>query len=201
MVQLLALWLALAQVGSPGESPGPNHGHPPHDQDFPRIFILPQLTPLLPGPPCTRSVEACVPVWRAFFTGRGSVHLFLHIGHEEDEEGVRRATVERVVPSGPGDRAGIRPGDRVLAIDGEALGANPDSLLDRRAVSVDIGQRVVYTVERGGAVLQMAMVTEKPSSAFVEHMVFQCVAETFGAAAAEAFERNPPPALPGTGTP
>ena len=67
-------------------------------------------------------------------------------------------TVVRVVPDSPLDRAGLRCGDRILAIDGEPVG-NQDTMLRRMAAAGDAlalevdraGRRILLQVVGGGA--------------------------------------------------
>ena len=67
-------------------------------------------------------------------------------------------TVVRVVPDSPLDRAGLRCGDRILAIDGEPVG-NQETMLRRMAASGDAlalevdraGRRMLLQVVGGGA--------------------------------------------------
>lgn len=72
----------------------------------------------------------------------------------EVEDGVFWATrpagvlAEDVAPQGPADRAGIRPGDRVVAIDGDAVKSAADVVAGMR--DAKDGQSLVYTlVPRG----------------------------------------------------
>lgn len=64
------------------------------------------------------------------------------------------STVERVVPGSPADAAGLRTGDRIVAIDGQPT---DDFDAVREAVEARGGQTVTVTVERGGAVLELAV--------------------------------------------
>jgi Peptidase family M28/PDZ domain len=67
-------------------------------------------------------------------------------------------TVVRVVPDSPLDRAGLRCGDRILAIDGEPVG-NQETMLRRMAAAGDAlaleadraGRRILLQVVGGGA--------------------------------------------------
>jgi RIP metalloprotease RseP len=62
-----------------------------------------------------------------------------------DEEEWR---VERVLPGGAADAAGVEPGDRIVAWDGERVGGFPD-ITDAVRAS-EVGDEVTLTVERDG---------------------------------------------------
>ena len=58
-----------------------------------------------------------------------------------------------VVPGGPADRAGLRPGDLLLTAGGEALTKAQD--LQKLALSATIGQPLQITVMRNGALVDV----------------------------------------------
>ncbi len=73
------------------------------------------------------------------------------------------ALVASVDPGSPAERAGLRPGDVVLALDGEAVdGRFPEQLppIQHRLASRPVGSTVRLAVRRGGAALELAAVTE-----------------------------------------
>jgi hypothetical protein len=85
---------------------------------------------------------------------------------DDDQAGVRLAAV---TPGGPAERAGLRSGDRLLAIDGRAIsGDDPaERLLDARAAigrPAD-GQTIALDIERDGR-RQRLSVTAAPLPAF-----------------------------------
>jgi len=61
------------------------------------------------------------------------------------------AVLGRVIPGDPADRAGLRPGDRIAAIDGEPV--DWSALVDR--VQAAPGERLMLTVERDGSRLEL----------------------------------------------
>jgi serine protease Do len=71
---------------------------------------------------------------------------------------VRGAVVARVAQNSPADRAGLRPGDRLVAVDGRPVKSPLDwegELLDLR-----VGDRVTLAVERDGRRRDLAVVVE-----------------------------------------
>ena len=74
-------------------------------------------------------------------------------------EGVRIADApDAVAPGGPGDRAGLRPGDVVLAIDGRPVTEAVELIVDIRAR--EPGETVTLTVRRGGSTSEVPVTLE-----------------------------------------
>lgn len=93
----------------------------------------------------------------------------IHILQEPDLGlAVHRLRVQAVSPGGPADRAGVEPGDRVLALDGEPL---PDMIAwhTRRAGRYDLRPRHL-TLGRDDTRLSVTVVPERPGRA---RMVFE----------------------------
>jgi membrane-associated protease RseP (regulator of RpoE activity) len=76
-------------------------------------------------------------------------------------------SVEEVGPNTPAARAGVRPGDRILAIDGRAVN-NPDDL-DRELRRG--GNAVVVQIERAGRALRLRIAPRAPTRAEAEQYV------------------------------
>jgi len=76
----------------------------------------------------------------------------------------RRRGVEviEVVPDGPAARAGVRPEDLVLAVDGEPVAGVDD--LHRLMTAERIGREVELTVARGGEARTLTVRLEELSS-------------------------------------
>ncbi len=66
---------------------------------------------------------------------------------------VTGAVVEYVGPSGPADRAGIRPGDIVVAFDGQAIGRSEE--LQWLASTAGVGRMVSLTLLRAGSPIEV----------------------------------------------
>ena len=88
-------------------------------------------------------------------TGR-AVHPVIRVtlDNSYSGEGVQIAQdAAAVTPGGPGDRAGLRPGDVVLAIDGRPVTDPSELIVDIRAR--EPGDTVTLTLSRGGETVQV----------------------------------------------
>ncbi len=65
--------------------------------------------------------------------------------------------VRRLVPGSPAQRAGLRPGDRIVAVNGEPVRQFYDLI---RLISPHPGEPVTLAVERGGRTLEVRVVPE-----------------------------------------
>lgn len=81
-----------------------------------------------------------------------------------DRMGVR---VERPIPGGPADRAGIEAGDILLTMDGEALGDEPGRDLSLRMASVEPGDTVTIVLHRDGRDHTVRVVTDRSRTPLV----------------------------------
>jgi S1-C subfamily serine protease len=84
----------------------------------------------------------------------------LRVGELKDYFGVNDGLlVLRVVPGTPAERAGLRPGDVLVRIHGEAVTGIDDvsRILDGRL----IGQRITVTLLRGEELLEVFLIAEE----------------------------------------
>jgi serine protease Do len=84
--------------------------------------------------------------------------------------------VNSVDPGSPAARAGIRPGDVVLTLNGQALdGRFPEQLppLQAMIAALPVGSPVSLVVKRGGTTLTLSAVTEKLESRVGEEWAFE----------------------------
>jgi carboxyl-terminal processing protease len=68
------------------------------------------------------------------------------VGLERDESGLRYLTVREVIPDGPAHEAGIRPGDRIVAIAGRPIAHFVDLRKAVMTMRGDPGTRISFTV-------------------------------------------------------
>jgi serine protease Do len=79
----------------------------------------------------------------------------------------RGVLVNSVRPEGPAARAGLKPGDRLVALDGEAVDAavaEAIPAIERRLAELAPGRPVVASVERGERRFDVRLVPEKASA-------------------------------------
>lgn len=74
---------------------------------------------------------------------------------------VPTTTVSRLVPGQPAEKAGLQPGDRILAIDGRPVG-DWDQL--SRMIGERPGKKIILSVERGGRQREIALIPARDPS-------------------------------------
>jgi serine protease Do len=87
----------------------------------------------------------------------------------------RGMLVQSVDPGSPADEAGVRPGDIVLSIDGEAVdGRFPEQLppILKRIAEKPVGAKVVLEIQRGGEPRTVEVITERLRTRVGEEWVF-----------------------------
>jgi S1-C subfamily serine protease len=81
-----------------------------------------------------------------------------------ERTGVR---VEQVIPGSAAERAGIRPGDLVLSVEGRALGPEPGQRLTRLMTDVQPGDTVTIVLHREGRDHTVRVVTDRSGAPLV----------------------------------
>lgn len=71
----------------------------------------------------------------------------------------KRVTVFRVIPGSPADKAGIKPGDSVLSIDGKDLGMDTFEALDNKLKGPK-GSKVAVAISHAGSLARYDLVRE-----------------------------------------
>ena len=90
------------------------------------------------------------------FIGATIQDLTPDIAESLGAQGRKGALVAEVTPGGPADKAGVKAGDAVLALNGQPLESNAD--LTRRVGQARPGERLRLDVLRGGRTLQLDLV-------------------------------------------
>ncbi|HZO87649.1 MAG TPA: trypsin-like peptidase domain-containing protein [Chthonomonadaceae bacterium] len=95
--------------------------------------------------------------------------LGVQIGELDSKAPLKGALIEAVYEGGPADRAGLLPGDIVLAVDGSPI--QEAGQLRQMAGNTHAGQTLRLEVQRGGAFLHLMLRVElKPDPALIDRM-------------------------------
>jgi sigma-B regulation protein RsbU (phosphoserine phosphatase) len=87
----------------------------------------------------------------------------------EFDKNMGRMVVRSVVPKGPADQGGLRPGDVILIFDRKPIISQFD--LDQAYREIKVGQEVEITVKRGNNELELSFVAERSLNVYGE-MIF-----------------------------
>jgi putative serine protease PepD len=98
-------------------------------------------------------IDTAAAVADALVKGEQPRSGFLGITGTEPTSGPAGALVTEVVPNSPAAGSGLRPGDLVTAIDGDAVEGMSD--LAARIRAIDPGTRVTLTIERDGRTMEV----------------------------------------------
>ncbi|MFW5951512.1 MAG: PDZ domain-containing protein [Gemmatimonadota bacterium] len=133
----------------------------------------------------------------AFVFGRGHARLGVRLGEPETVDGRTGVRLEDVVEGTPAHGAGLRDGDIVVALDGEALGADPGASLVAAMAQREPGETVTVTYYRDGEERTARVATDAAARFRFGD------APGFGVLAPRVrldrlFERRDPPHVPGT---
>ena len=122
-----------------------------------RVFLIPAVAALLlcgavlaGHQPCEAELDDCLTqMTKKFGEKKGWVGIELE--HEEDGT----LTITRVVPESPAERAGLRPGDRIVALNGVSYAGGDRAALKQAYRAMVPDNTITYTVERGGEQLSV----------------------------------------------
>ncbi|MFC1444141.1 S41 family peptidase [Streptacidiphilus sp. N1-10] len=104
--------------------------------------------------------------WAAFYTPQQYATMaealdgrYTGVGLWVSRSAAGVVTVSKVPAGGPADRAGVRVGERLLAVDGRAVGGLPvtDTVALLRGAPQDAGSTVVLRLQRGRSVRQVEL--------------------------------------------
>jgi S1-C subfamily serine protease len=105
------------------------------------------------GHDCTESTQACLDKMAAKYRNAGWAGI--EFDKSAKEKGVVR--VARVVPGSPAEKAGLRQGDVLVAMNGVRLGDENKDTLAAIKKSLKPGSKLTYTVARASAEQQVAL--------------------------------------------
>lgn len=119
---------------------------------FPTFVLLGTLTFAVGAPlvragddePCDTPADDCIALMAEKIGKKGWVGIVM----DTRTEPVR---IEKVIAGSPGEKAGLRPGDRLLELDGVAYTEANRVALEKAYRAMLPGNTIVYTVERAGA--------------------------------------------------
>lgn len=134
------------------------------------ILFLVSAPVLAGGDHCKGTPEDCAKKMHAKLSAKG----WLGIETEKTDAGLSRVTA--VVPGGPADAAGFRPGDVLLAVNGVELGSGNEAAIKKVKKHLGQGSEVRYTVGRSGGKAELTailgqMPRELIAQAIGEHML------------------------------
>ncbi len=109
------------------------------------------------------------PLW----TGLRLVTIDPELARREGYPVTRGALVERVYENSPADRAGLRPGDLVVAVEGKPLSARED--VTTALYSVPAGTPVQLELRRGSSTLRLALTAMRPPPGLGARMLERAV--------------------------
>ncbi|MDY7092207.1 MAG: PDZ domain-containing protein [Acidobacteriota bacterium] len=145
---------------------------------------------------CSQGVEPCIAALRELRSQRGSIAAGIHVAFDRDDPNpVRRAILVGVIPGGPADRAGLRTGEEVVAIDGERLAPNPGRVLERLLPMLEIGDTVAFTMLRDGVEEVVEMKAIEPPEAVIRSNIYNHLAVLFGPEEARRYRASTGPFL------
>ncbi len=144
------------------------------------FFLAPALSAQEPPEPLGTPADEhhdCVCAWdidapraiRPFmgsFMGMNRGRIGVMLGEPTEVAGRTGIRVEDVVDDGPAARAGIRPGDVLLAVNGADLGEEPDERLVELLADIEPGDTVTLAYSRDGAHQTATVVTDRARGAF-----------------------------------
>lgn len=103
-------------------------------------------------------------VFAAAFARPNRARIGVVLGGPEEVEGRTGIVIQAVTDAGPADRAGLRAGDIITALDGAALGSEPGRGLVEAMEHVEPGDTVALIYYRDGERRTADLVAEAPST-------------------------------------
>ncbi len=102
--------------------------------------------------PCDAELDDCLQQMTEN-VGKGKGKGWVGIELERGDDG--SLTITRVVSESPAERAGLRPGDRILALDGVSYAGGDRAALKKAYKAMVPDNTITYTIDRGGQQLDV----------------------------------------------
>ncbi len=99
--------------------------------------------------PCEAGLEPCLTEMGKKLKAKGWVGI--ELDHEEDGT----LTITRVIPESPAATAGLRAGDRILALNGVAYAGHDREALKAAYAAMVPNNTITYSIDRGGKTLDV----------------------------------------------
>ncbi len=120
---------------------------------------------------CSAGTQDCLNMMAAKMKNKGWVGIEM-----KKDEATGALTVTRVIPDSPAERAGLKAGDRMVAMNGVALGEKNETALKAQYETMKPGNKVTYTVARGeykkDVTVELGVLPEEVLAAWVgRHML------------------------------
>jgi C-terminal processing protease CtpA/Prc len=120
---------------------------------------------------CTAGTQECLDKMTSHMKTKGWVGIEM-----EQDETTGIPTVTRVVPDSPAEKAGLKAGDRLVAMNGIKMGEEQHSALKAAWETMKPGKKVTYTVARGeykkDVTVELGVLPEEVLAAWVgRHML------------------------------
>lgn len=100
------------------------------------------------------------------FRGMNRARIGVELGEPTEVAGRTGIRLEDVAEDGPAERAGIRPGDVLLGVNGTDLGDEPAGRLLELLADVEPGEAVTLAYSRDGSERTATVVTDRATGAF-----------------------------------
>ncbi len=145
------------------------------------LFSSLSFTAWAAGETCRLELDACVAAQREMLQARGFLGIGYHYVEDEDLPGYpARLLVHGVYPGSSGDKAGVRPGDLILAIGDQRVVPGSERDVRRIFERLRPGQEVELVVLADGALRALKLEAGKPPAEVVEGWIRLHVWEEHG---------------------
>lgn len=132
------------------------------------------------GKKCSMSTQACLDAMATKMHDSGYVGVMLN--HDESEGTL---SIESVIPGTPADAAGLKAGDVLVALNGTRISKDNEAALEKARGDWKPGQKVTYTIQRGGLEQQVTLALASMPADMLARMIGQHMLEHASVAVAK----------------